>query len=74
MAEDEAEEGVLTMTRAKLKKLLFGGRIVRIDTDENIFPLESDKIYDMPTPYNTFGMAKILMNKLETTLSDHEEI
>ena len=34
-------------------------RLIRIiaeqlDTDENIFPLESDKIYDMPTPYNTY--------------------
>jgi len=51
-------------------------RLIRIiaeqlDTDENIFPLESDKIYDMPTPYNTFGMAKILMNKLETTDTDN---
>ena len=46
-------------------------RLIRIlaeqlDTDENIFPLESGKIYEMPTPYNTFGAAEILINKLET--------
>ena len=33
VAEDETGEGVLTMTRARLKKLLFGGRIVRIDIE-----------------------------------------
>jgi hypothetical protein len=47
-------------------------RLIRIiaeqlDTDENISPLEPDKVYDMPTPYNTYGMAEILMNKLEIT-------
>jgi hypothetical protein len=44
-------------------------RLIRIlaeqlDTDGNFFPLESDKTYNMPTPYNTFGAAEILMNTL----------
>jgi len=52
-------------------------RLIRIiseqlDTDENIFPLESGKIYDMPTPYNTYGMAEILINKLEITDTDNK--
>lgn len=47
-------------------------RLIRIiaeqlDAEGNIFPLEQGKFYDMPTPYNTFGMAEILMNKLEIT-------
>lgn len=46
-------------------------RLIRIlaeqlDTGENIFPFEADKTYDMPTPYNTFGAAEILMNTLRT--------
>lgn len=52
-------------------------RLIRIiaeqlDTDENIFPLEQGKIYNMPTPYNTFGVAEILMNKLERTDTDNK--
>ncbi len=52
-------------------------RLIRIiaeqlDTDENISPLEPEKIYDMPTPYNTYGMAEILMNKLEITDTDNK--
>ena len=47
-------------------------RLIRIiaeqlDAEGNIFPLEQGKIYDLPTPYNTFGVAEILMNKLEIT-------
>jgi len=54
-------------------------RLIRIlaeqlDTDENIFPLEPDKIYEMPTPYNTFGVAAILMNTLETTDTDKKTL
>ncbi len=33
VAEDDTEEGVLAMARIGLKKLLFGGRIVKIDTE-----------------------------------------
>jgi len=33
VAEDDTEEGVLAMARVGLKKLLFGGRIVKIDTE-----------------------------------------
>jgi len=36
----------------------------QVDTDANILPLESDKTYNLPTPYNTFGAAEILMNTL----------
>ncbi len=51
-------------------------RLIRIiaeqlDTDENISPLEPGKIYDMPTLYNTYGMAEILMNKIEITDTDN---
>jgi len=52
-------------------------RLIRIiaeqlDTDENISPLEPGKIYDMPTPYHTYGVAEILMNKLEVTDTDNK--
>jgi len=36
----------------------------QLDTGENVFPFEPDKTYDLPTPYNTFGAAEILMNTL----------
>jgi hypothetical protein len=35
----------------------------QLDTDDNIFSLEPGKVYDMPIPYNTYGIAEILMNK-----------
>ncbi len=46
-------------------------RLIRIlaeelDTGETIFPLESNKTYSLPTPYNAFGAAEILMKALET--------
>jgi hypothetical protein len=46
-------------------------RLIRIlaeelDNREYIFPFESDKEYCMPTPYNTFGAAEILMDTLES--------
>lgn len=33
-----------------------------LDTSENIFPLEPNKIYHLPTPYDSFGAAEMLMN------------
>jgi len=50
-------------------------RLIRIlaeelDKNEYIFPFEPDKIYDLPTPYNTFGAAEILMNTLKQSDAD----
>ena len=41
-------------------------RLIRIlaeelDTDEDIFPLQSNRIYYLPTPYNSFGAGRLLM-------------
>jgi hypothetical protein len=41
-------------------------RLIRIlaeelDTDEDIFPLQPNKIYYLPTPYNSFGAGRLLM-------------
>lgn len=36
-----------------------------LDTLEDISPLESGKVYELPTPYDSFGAAKILMEFLE---------
>ena len=41
-----------------------------LDTGESIFPFEPNKIYYLPTPYNAFGVAEILMNALETIDTD----
>ncbi len=32
---------------------------------EDISPLESWKTYDLPTPYNSYGVGKILMQKMK---------
>lgn len=45
-------------------------RLIRIlaeelDKNEYIFPFEPDKIYELPTPYSTFGAGEILMNTLK---------
>lgn len=47
-------------------------RLIRIlaeelESSENIFPLEEGKTYDLPTPYNSFGAAEILMNTLKSS-------
>jgi len=44
-------------------------RLIRIlaeelDTEEDIFPFEPYKIYYLPTPYNTFGAGKALMDAM----------
>ena len=36
-----------------------------LDTAENIAPLEPFKTYDLPTPYDSFGAGKILMQTLK---------
>jgi hypothetical protein len=35
-----------------------------LDLTENISPLEPFKTYDLPTPYNNFGVAAVLMEAL----------
>lgn len=44
-------------------------RLIRIlaeelATDEDIFPLQPNKIYYLPTPYNSFGVGRLLMAAL----------
>lgn len=36
-----------------------------LETAEDILPLEPFKIYDLPTPYNSFGAGTVLMQALE---------
>ena len=45
-------------------------RLIRIlanelDNVEDIFPFEPYKIYYLPTPYNTFGAGKALMEAMK---------
>lgn len=44
-------------------------RLIRIlaeelDSDEEIYPLQPNKIYYLPTPYNSFGVGRLLMAEL----------
>ena len=34
------------------------------DISDNIFPLEPEKIYHLPTPYDTFGVGAALMQAM----------
>jgi hypothetical protein len=36
-----------------------------LDPEEDIFPFESNKVYYLATPYNSFGIAGILANGLK---------
>lgn len=36
-----------------------------LDDNEYLFPFEPNKIYHLPTPYNTFGAGEILMDTLK---------
>lgn len=36
-----------------------------LETAENIAPLEPFKTYELPTPYDSFGAGKILMETLK---------
>ncbi|MDM8542293.1 hypothetical protein QUF90_14525 [Desulfococcaceae bacterium HSG9] len=44
-----------------------------LDKNEYLFPFELDKVYHLPTPYNTFGAAEILMNTLKTSDVDEQQ-
>lgn len=44
-------------------------RLIRIlseemDSDEEIYPLQPNKIYYLPTPYNSYGVGRHLMAEL----------
>ena len=41
-----------------------------LDTDEDISPLEHYKVYDLPTPYNSFGAAQELAKALTDSQED----
>ncbi len=46
-------------------------RLIRIlaeelEIGEDIFPLKPYKIYYLPTPYNTFGAGRALMDAMKT--------
>lgn len=38
-----------------------------LDTPEDIFPLEPHKVYFLPTPYDSFGVGRALMNALDAS-------
>lgn len=45
-------------------------RLIRIlaeelDAGDSVWPIEQNKVYHLPTPYNTYGVAETLMNALE---------
>lgn len=42
-----------------------------LDTAEDISPLEPFKTYDLPTPYNSFGVGSVLMDTLNQSDSNH---
>lgn len=44
-------------------------RLIRIlaedlDSDEDIYPLQPNKIYYLPTPYDSYGVGRLLMAEL----------
>jgi hypothetical protein len=41
-----------------------------LDSDDEIFPFEPNKIYYLHTPYNTFGVAELLAEGLSNSGSD----
>lgn len=50
-------------------------RLIRIlaedlDTAEDISPLQPNKIYYLPTPYNSFGAGRELMAAMAETLEE----
>lgn len=38
-----------------------------LDTNEDISPLEPHKTYDLPTPYDNFGVGQVLMEAMAQT-------
>ena len=50
-------------------------RLIRIlaedlDSSENIFPFEPNKVYYLPTPYNSYGAADVLATEMKKNSSD----
>ena len=50
-------------------------RLIRIlaeelDSNEDIYPLQPNKIYYLPTPYNSFGVGRLLMAALAEKVGD----
>jgi hypothetical protein len=43
-----------------------------LDVTEDISPLEPLKTYDLPTPYNSFGVGAVLMQVLKQQDTDHQ--
>ena len=39
-----------------------------LDTAEDISPLQPNKLYYLPTPYNTFGVGRVLMAAMAETV------
>ena len=35
-----------------------------LDSNEDIYPLQPNKIYYLPTPYNSFGVGRLLMAEM----------
>lgn len=42
-----------------------------LDQQEDISPFEPNKIYYLPTPYNSFGVAEILLKELSQVASEN---
>jgi len=38
-----------------------------LDRNEDIFPFKPDKIYYLPTPYNSFGAGRVLMDAMQAS-------
>jgi len=53
--------------KLKLIKIL----VEDLDLTEDISPLEPFKTYDLPTPYNSFGVGAVLMEALNQSDVSH---
>ena len=42
-----------------------------LDQQEDISPFEPNRIYYLPTPYNSFGAAEILLKELSQVASEN---
>lgn len=50
-------------------------RLIRIlaeelDTDEDISPLQPNKLYYLPTPYHSFGVGRLLMSAMTESVGE----
>jgi len=70
------KQGIITLTGIlpAIRQLQLADKLslIRIlaeelDNNKNIIPFEQDKTYCLPTPYNAFGAAEILMNALKAS-------